>query len=189
MGHSQAAKAATRQRILDIAARRFREHGLSGIGLAELTKEAGITPGAFYRHFPSREAMLAEAIHQAARSLDTWAAGSPDVASAMRNYLSAAHRDTPGHGCALAALVHDAAHAEPATRDAYTLEVNRVLDFLEGLNRAQGHADARALALFQLSACVGAMGLSRAADDPALSQALLDNVADGLVRLAGPEAP
>ena len=89
--------------------------------------------------------------------------------------------------CPLASLVHDTAHADPATRDAYTIEVNRVLAFLEGLNEMDGHADARAMALFQLSACVGAMALSRAADDPALSQDLLDNVANGLVRLATPK--
>ena len=187
MGHSQAAKAITRQRILDIASQRIREHGLSGTGLAEITREVGITPGAFYRHFPSREAMLAEAIQRAGQSLDTWAAASPDAASAVYNYLSVAHRDTPGIGCPLAALVHDTAHADPATRDAYTIEVSRVLAFLEGLNETDGHADARAMALFQLSTCVGAMALSRAADDPALSQDLLDNVANGLVRLATPK--
>ncbi|MFP3756178.1 TetR/AcrR family transcriptional regulator [Cupriavidus sp. SIMBA_020] len=187
MGHSKEAKASTRQRILDVAAQRFREHGLSGIGLAEITREAGITPGAFYRHFSAREAMLAEVVHVAARSLDAWAAGSSDAPSAVRNYLNAPHRDAPGVGCPLVALVHDIAHADPATRDAYTIEVNRVLDFLEGLNEAEGHADARARALLQLSACVGAMGLSRAVSDPAYSQDLLDNVAEGLVQFSTPQ--
>lgn len=186
MGHSKETKASTRQRILAVAAQRFREHGFSGIGLAEITREAGITPGAFYRHFSSRESMLAEVVHIAARSLDEWAAGSPDAPSAVRNYLNAAHRDAPGVGCPLVALVHDIAHADPTTRDAYTLEVNRVLDFLEGLNKAEAHADSRAMALLQLSAFVGAMGLSRAVSDPAYSQDLLDNVADGLVQLATP---
>ncbi|KJK21474.1 hypothetical protein UB46_27170 [Burkholderiaceae bacterium 16] len=183
MGHSQAAKASTRQRILEIAARRFRERGFSGVGLAEIAREAGITPAAFYRHFASREAILAEAVHEAARSLDTWAAASQDIASAVRNYLSVAHRDTPGSGCPLVALVHDAARADDVTRDAYTAEVKRVLDFLEGLLAAQGHANTRAMAVLQLCASVGAMGLARAADDATLSRDLLDQVADGLVRL------
>ncbi|MGO4330409.1 TetR/AcrR family transcriptional regulator [Cupriavidus sp. 2TAF22] len=180
MGHSQAAKAATRQRIIQIAARRFREHGMSGVGLAEITAEAGVTTGAFYRHFASREEMLAEAFDEAARSLDTWAASSPDLASALRNYLSTAHRDAPGSGCPIVALANDAARGDAATRHAYTHHVQRVLRFLEGLLAAQGCSNPRAMAIFQFSTCVGAMGLARASADPALSVALLDDVANGL---------
>jgi TetR/AcrR family transcriptional repressor of nem operon len=189
MGHSRAAKAATRQRIIEIAAQRFRQHGLSGVGLAEIAGEAGITPGAIYRHFASREELLAEAFDEAARSLDTWAAASPDLATALRNYLSAAHRDTPGSGCPIVALAGDVARADAATRNAYTCHLQRVLGFLEGLLVAQGHANARAMAVFQFCACVGAMGLARAADDPALSQDLLDSVRAGLTDVADQAAP
>jgi TetR/AcrR family transcriptional repressor of nem operon len=183
MGHSQAAKAATRQRILQVAARRLREEGLEGVGLAEIASETGITTGAIYRHFRSRQDMRSEVLDEAARSLDVWAAASPDIPTALRNYLSAAHRDAPGLGCPLVALANDTARSDTATRESYTHHLQRVLGFLEGLLAAQGHGNARATALLLFSACVGAMGMARAVDDRVLSQQLLDDVCAGLTAL------
>ena len=62
MGHSRAEKAKTRERIVTLASKRFREKGLTGIGIAELMKEAGLTVGGFYKHFGSRDDLVAEAI-------------------------------------------------------------------------------------------------------------------------------
>lgn len=185
MGHSQATKAATRQRIVEVAAQRFREHGLSGIGLAEIAAEAGITAGAIYRHFGSREEMVAEAIHEAARSLDIWMAGSADSGQAVGNYLNASHRDQPGIGCPVATLANDMVHADAATRDAYTVHVERVLGFLEALLARTGHENPRAMAILQYTACVGALGFSRAVSDREFSDDVLRDVASDLTTLAG----
>lgn len=185
MGHSQAAKAATRKRIVEIAARRFREQGLANVALADIAQEAGITTGAFYRHFSSREEMLAEAFDEAARTLDDWEAASPDLAAAIRNYLGPAHRDAPGIGCPVTALVNDIARSGTDARHAYTVRVARMIGFIETLLAAQGHKAPRAMALLQFSAWVGATGLARAVDDPGLSDHLLEKVAGGLADVAG----
>jgi TetR/AcrR family transcriptional repressor of nem operon len=184
MGHSQAAKAATRKRIVDIAARRFREQGLAGVALADIAQEASITTGAFYRHFVSREEMLAEAFDEAARTLDDWEAASPDLAAAIRNYLGPAHRDAPGIGCPVAALVNDIARSGDAARAAYTARVERMIGFIEALLAAQGCENPRAMAMLQFSAWVGATGFARAVSDPALSDQLLDKVARQLAAAA-----
>lgn len=93
MGHSQAEKAATHQRIVDVAARRFRELGLDGIGVADVMKEAGMTVGGFYKHFESRDELVTEALEVAFKSLDVWEARAENLAQAVRDYLSEAHRD------------------------------------------------------------------------------------------------
>lgn len=100
MGHSQAEKAATHQRIVDVAARRFRELGLDGIGVADVMKEAGMTVGGFYKHFESRDELVTEALEVAFKSLDIWEARAENLAQAVRDYLSEAHRDARPRLCA-----------------------------------------------------------------------------------------
>ena len=65
MRHSKAEKAKTHKRIVAIAAKRFSEEGLAGVGIADLMKEAGLTVGGFYKHFKSRDALVAEAVGSA----------------------------------------------------------------------------------------------------------------------------
>src|ERR1700757_3811983 len=105
MRHSKAEKTKTHQRIVAIASKRFREEGLVGIGIADLMKEAGLTVGGFYKHFNSRDALVAEAVGLALElwknQLDAAASGGPPVTydSLVDQYLSDAHRDHPGVGC------------------------------------------------------------------------------------------
>src|SRR5580658_3803342 len=107
VGHSKAAKSSSHDRILDVAARRFRERGFDGVGLAELMAEAGLTHGGFYKHFASRDALVAEATARAFESVDRkFATQPPDAARArlaafLDAYLAPAHRDDPGDGCAI----------------------------------------------------------------------------------------
>src|SRR3954468_20702168 len=102
--------AQNRERILDAAARLFRERGFEGIGVADLMKEAGLTHGGFYGHFESQGALMAQACTRAsARSRERWtklaqnAPGDPLTAIAG-SYLTSKHRDNPGSGCLMAAL-------------------------------------------------------------------------------------
>src|SRR5215469_11237411 len=123
MGHSQSDKARTHARIVAIAAQRLRERGLDGMGLADLMKEAGLTVGGFYKHFASRDDLVAQAVGacfgrwQAA--LDRQAEGGPAVtfAKLVDAYLSAAHRDGAGTGCAFAAVAADLARSDRHTRE------------------------------------------------------------------------
>ena len=162
MGHSQAEKAATHQRIVDVAARRFRELGLDGIGVADVMKEAGMTVGGFYKHFESRDELVTEALEVAFKSLDVWEGRAENLAQAVRDYLSEAHRDAPGQGCALGALLGDVGRSNDATREVFTERVKHNLAFSEGLLDIADPAERRARAMLQLSACLGAIGLARA---------------------------
>jgi TetR/AcrR family transcriptional repressor of nem operon len=65
MGHSRTEKAKTHERIVSLASKRFREKGLTGIGIAELMREAGLTVGGFYKHLDSRDDLVAEALGSA----------------------------------------------------------------------------------------------------------------------------
>src|SRR5271170_2594903 len=107
MGYSKSDKAETHTRIVNVAAKRFREVGLEGIGVADVMKEAGMTVGGFYKHFASRDELVTEALEVAFESLDAWEARAESLARAVRDYLSEAHRDAPGKGCALGALLGD----------------------------------------------------------------------------------
>src|SRR6266849_5578046 len=109
MGHSKAQKTRTHKRIVSIASKRFREKGLAGFGIAELMKEAGRTVGGFYKHFDSRDDLVAEAVSSAfggwKRPVDAATAGGSSVSPAtlIDDSLNDAHRAKPGTGCAFSA--------------------------------------------------------------------------------------
>ena len=102
MGHSKAQKAKTHERIVKLASKRFREEGLAGIGIAELMKEAGLTVGGFYKHFDSRDHLVAEAVDSAfggwKRRVDAAKSSASPVSyeELIDDYLNEAHRDNPG---------------------------------------------------------------------------------------------
>ena len=98
MGYSKSDKAETHSRIVKVAAKRFRELGLDGIGVADVMKEAGVTVGGFYKHFGSRDELVVEALATAFKDLDVWEEHTPDMAHLLQNYLTEAHRDAPGTG-------------------------------------------------------------------------------------------
>src|SRR6266852_897773 len=110
MGYSKAQKAKTHERIVKLASRRFREEGLAGVGIAELMKEAGLTVGGFYKHFDSRDDLVAEALSSAfggwKRRVDAATSGgrAGSYAKLIDEYLNEVHRDNPGTGCAFSAL-------------------------------------------------------------------------------------
>src|ERR1700743_925520 len=132
MGHSQAEKLATNQRIVDVAAKLFREVGLEGISVADIMTEAGLTVGGFYKHFESRDDLVVEALAAALLNLDAWEASNrANLRKAIRNYLSEAHRDVLSESCALSALLNDVGRSSEAAREAYTVRLKRVFEFFE----------------------------------------------------------
>src|SRR5437870_1872194 len=122
MGYSKAQKTRTHKRIVSIASKRFREKGLAGFGIAELMKEAGLTVGGFYKHFDSRDDLVAEAVNSAfggwKRRMEAAASGGPPVSYAkmIDDYLNEAHRNNPGTGCAFGALAGEIARSDKRTR-------------------------------------------------------------------------
>lgn len=188
VGHSQAEKAESRDRVLRIAARRVREEGMEQPGIAALMKEAGLTHGGFYKHFDSRDDLMNQA---AARAL---ADGEEAMARAARAnadapldglvdaYLGTRHRDTPGTGCALVTLGATAGRGGAEIQQAYEAQVRSYLDLIGAPGAG---AEDRADAMVTLSALVGAMLMARAVADPELSDELLGTVAERLKRGAG----
>jgi len=193
MGHSRADKNKTHKRIVKIAARRFREEGLAGVGIAELMKEAGLTVGGFYKHFGSRDDLVAEAVSSAfggwKRRVDAAASGGPPVSLAklIDDYLNAAHRDDPGTGCAFSALAPEIARSDKRTRALTTEQVRNDIQLIAGLIAGRDAHAARSQAILTFSALVGAMSLARTVSDEALSREILKTVAELLRNLASPQ--
>jgi TetR/AcrR family transcriptional repressor of nem operon len=171
-----------------VAAKRFRERGLEGIGVADVMKEAGVTVGGFYKHFGSRDELVVEALATAFKDLDVWEEHTPDMAHLLQNYLTEAHRDAPGTGCAMGALLGDMTRGSKSARALYTERVKRSLAFFSALLPASRRPDKRGRALLILTALLGALNLSRAVSDPNLSREILHRVREELIDLVKPES-
>jgi len=171
--------AENRQRILEVAARRFREKGLEGIGVDGIMDEAGLTHGGFYGHFASKadlaEQACAAAVGKSAEKWEALARGRPEtgLAEIARSYLSKRHRDNPGGGCAFAALGGEVARRSDAVRATLTKGVQAQLGVLERLAGGRAKSVRRKQAIATMSGLVGAMVLARLVDDPALSNEIL----------------
>jgi TetR/AcrR family transcriptional repressor of nem operon len=184
MGHSKAQKARNHKRIVAIASKRFREKGLAGFGIAELMKEAGLTVGGFYKHFDSRDELVAEAV---SASFGIWqrqkeaveSSGQPlSFAKLIDDYLSDGHRKNPGTGCAFSALAPEIARSDKRTRALSSEQLRDDLELLVGLLPGKDGRAERSRAILTFSALVGAMSLARAVSDEALSHEILEAVAD-----------
>ncbi|RSZ45984.1 MULTISPECIES: TetR/AcrR family transcriptional regulator [unclassified Variovorax] len=193
MGHSKANKEQSHARIVQTAAARFREEGVDGVGVSDLMKEAGLTHGGFYRHFASRDELVAEAVESAlsdgSRAVEAVAASKASrqvvAATLVDAYLSTAHRDSLATSCAVTTLAGDVARSNERARAAYTQQVNTYLDLLANLAAAEKSKGKRAKAIAALSSLVGAVSLSRAVNDEALSREILKAAADELKALLG----
>ncbi len=186
MRHSKTEKAKTHERIVAIAAKKFREEGLAGIGIADLMKKAGLTVGGFYKHFKSRDALVAEAVGSALEMwkerIDAAAAGGPRVTydSLVDDYLSEAHRNYPGTGCPVGALAGDLARSDKHTRAVATRKIRDNIELLAGLIRDKnkmGKDTAKSRAVMTYCAMVGAISMARAVSDEELSGEILKTVA------------
>jgi TetR/AcrR family transcriptional regulator, transcriptional repressor for nem operon len=173
-----------REHVIDVASRLFRERGFEGIGVADLMKEAGLTHGGFYGQFKSKEDLKVEASRRAlSRNKDRWAqvlaeAPSDKLAALARFYLSDAHRDRRGEGCALAALGGETLRYSPELQAAFKDGIEGYLGLLDEVVPASSGEDRRTKSIAALSTMVGALVLSRAVGDEALSQKILSAAAD-----------
>lgn len=175
--------AENRERIVQVAAKLFRERGFDGIGVADLMGAAGLTHGGFYGHFASKEDLAAEACGCALDgSVEEWSAEietTPDSAFSkiLNSYLSEAHRDGPGSGCLVAALGSDLGRQAPPIRRVATEGIQALVGQLMRLVPGKSKAARRRKALSDFAAMVGAVTIARAVDDPKLSNDVLDAVA------------
>ncbi|MBN6034033.1 TetR/AcrR family transcriptional regulator [Amycolatopsis sp. 195334CR] len=181
---TQEQKRLNREKIVNAAGEGFRLRGIDGIGIEELMKSAGMTHGGFYNHFPSKEDLALEVLHQgftdSLAALDAIRAAHPRSARAalhdmVDGYVSAEHRDHPEIGCASAALASDAGRHGAAAQAEYRRGLDgyfaAITDMLLDRARQSGTeltpAEARERAVALFSQMVGALTISRAIADAA----------------------
>jgi len=169
-------KARSRERIVASASRRLREAGIGGASVADVMRDAGLTHGGFYRHFPDKAALVAAAV---AHGFDEFAGGlaarvaggEAEAAAAdfIDRYLSDGHVANPGLGCPAAAAGADVARGDDSARAAFGTGVEQVVTALAATMKGP-HRRARAQRRFAM--LVGAVVLARASD-PATAAAVL----------------
>jgi TetR/AcrR family transcriptional repressor of nem operon len=179
-------KAATRQRIVEVASERFRKDGVAAVGIAGVMADAGLTHGGFYAHFGSKEDLVREAMAAAfestkARPQRELKPGESALEQRIRSYLRPAHRDTPERGCAAAALVAEVARHDPATREAFTEALEGILGLIA--EQLPEGAARRATAIGIFGVMIGALQLARAVADPVLSDEILESGIQAALRL------
>ena len=174
-----AAKEASHERIVQAAARAIRRSGYDGTGVADIMKEAGLTHGAFYAHFASREALLAEAADRAGAESNAFGASVVATAPAeqalqalVQVYLSKEHLAGIETGCPVAALGSEMPRQAPEVRRAATRRIKEMIDLVARQSPDWGQPGAHERALVTVATMVGTLMIARAVDDAALSEAL-----------------
>ncbi|QDQ95408.1 TetR/AcrR family transcriptional regulator [Rhodococcus sp. WB9] len=168
----------TRRRIIDSAGRRLKRDGIDGSGVATLMSDAGLTNGAFYSHFDSKNDLVANVLQDQLRTQAARVTALPSGRDALeefiRSYLSRDHRDHPESGCPSGALLDEIGRLDRQGRDSYTEGVQSIIDAvaLRLSQESPSSARSRAIGLFTL--LVGNLQLARAVTDPSMSDGVLE---------------
>lgn len=177
--YDAAHKAATRQRIIHTASGRFKRDGIDASGVATLMSDAGLTNGAFYAHFGSKDDLVAHVVAEQLRvQLDALSAlppGRSAIEDYVRDYLSPQHRDHPESGCPSAALLDEIGRCHDTIRGSYTHGVQAIVDQIVTLISPHDPSSARTQALGLFTLLVGTLQLARAVSDPQLSDEILNS--------------
>ena len=191
MRYGKEHKQATKRRIIETASRRFKRDGIDGSGIATLMADAGLTNGAFYAHFASKEDLVATAVaDQLREQRASFSAQAPDRAGVeqfVRGYLSAAHRDNPENGCPSAALLDEIGRCTDATRRAYTDGALAYIDDIAARLSPDDPQSARVKTLSVFAMMVGTLQLSRALADRQLADQVLEQGLQNALALLGAE--
>ena len=182
-------KQATRRRIIETAGRRFKRDGIDGSGVATLMADAGLTNGAFYAHFASKDDLVATTIaDQLREQRANVSAQTPDRAGVeqyVRAYLSTGHRDNPEDGCPSAALLDEIGRGTDATRRAYTDGLLAVIDDTAARLAPHNPQSARVTTLSVFALMAGTLQLSRALSDRQLADEVLEQGIQNALALLG----
>jgi TetR/AcrR family transcriptional regulator, transcriptional repressor for nem operon len=171
-------KEATRRRIVESAGRRFKRDGIDGSGIATLMADAGLTNGAFYAHFDSKDDLIATAVADQLRAQAEHLRELPPVQAGVeefvRWYLSAEHRDSPQDGCPSAALLDEIGRAQPAAKQAFTDGLLMSNDELAARVAPEDPQSVRIQVLSIFALMAGTVQLSRAVADKELADKILE---------------
>jgi AcrR family transcriptional regulator len=166
-------KQATKRRIIAAAGRRLKRDGIDGSGVATLMADAGLTNGAFYAHFDSKEDLVATTVaDQLGKQRETYSAQSPE--EIVRGYLSTQHRDDIEGGCPSAALLDEIARSSDAVKRAYTEGQMAIIDDVAARLAPDDPQSARVQALGVFALMAGTLQASRALADRSLADAVLE---------------
>ncbi|RWQ13688.1 TetR/AcrR family transcriptional regulator [Mesorhizobium sp.] len=189
---SRTQAAENRETVINVASRLFRERGFDGIGLKDLMKGAGLTQGAFYKQFESKDDLAALASRRAMESAThKWSAataahlGSP-LDGVISFYLSMDHRGEKMDGCPVVALGSDAARQGAEVKASFEAGIKAYLEMLGGWVGEGDSEKTGNKAMAVLSTMVGAVVLSRVVNDPDLARAFLDAAADQVREAVAP---
>ena len=175
--------AENRETVINVASRLFRERGFDGIGLKDLMEGAGLTQGAFYKQFASKEDLAAQASRRALESATLrWATATAEnpenpLGAVIAFYLSTEHREEKMDGCPIVALGSDAARQGPDVKAPFEAGIKAHPEILNRLIAETNGEEPNGKAMAILSTMVGALTLSRVVNDPDLAQAILDAAA------------
>jgi TetR/AcrR family transcriptional repressor of nem operon len=167
------------RRILEQASILFRERGFSGVSVSEVMKATGLTHGAFYNHFESKDDLIAKSLGDASsKALATLKDAGESIElmeQYIQEYLTESHRDDMGNGCLMTALGSEVAR-EPSVRPTFTRHFKGVIESMAAPFVKAKKRNSRRHAIHQISSMVGAIILARAVDDPELSEEILREV-------------
>ena len=194
--YDEAHKAQTRRRILDTAGRRLKRSGIDGSGVSALMSDAGLTNGAFYAHFGSKDQLVAvtvtDQLTAQEETLRSLLSDDGSLQSFVEEYLSCDHRDHPDQGCPSAALLDEIGRASTEIRSAYTEGIARIIELVASRAGGDESASARSTAIGVIAVLVGTMQLARAVTDEQLSAEILASgiaSAGRLLEHAEPNSP
>ena len=192
MRYAKDQKQTTRQRIIETAGRRFKKDGIDGSGIATLMGDAGLTNGAFYAHFSSKEDLVATTVAEQSRrqsnNFEALATEPDGLERWVPQYLSAEHRDNPDQGCLSAALLDEIGRCADVTKRAYTDGVLPGIDALAARLAPNDPPSARAKVLNVFAMMIGTLQLSRALVDGALADEILEQGIQDALALLGEDA-
>src|SRR5881397_2410699 len=186
--YGKAHKQATRRRIIEAAGRRLKRDGIEGSGIATLMADAGLTNGAFYAHFDSKEDLVAKAVAEQLREQRESFSAQP-VEQIVRTYLSVQHRDNPEGGCPSAALLEEIGRSTDATKRAYTDGLLAVIDDIAARLASDDPNWARMKTLGVFALMVGTLQVSRALADRQLADEVLEQGIQNALALLGVAHP
>lgn len=180
-----------RRQILDKASALFRQHGFTRVSVSDVMKASGLTHGAFYSHFKSKDELIDCSLeHASARNgegLPAQESSAQTLIDYVQRYLSQAHREDLATGCLMAALGSELGRQQ-AGKAAFTSHVNAVLHSMEGALEARTRFAARRTSIKTLATMVGALTLARAVGDRDLSNEILDEMRSAMAASeTGPE--
>lgn len=184
-----------RQTVIDVASRLFREYGFDGIGLKDLMAGAGLTQGAFYKQFASKDDLVAQASRRALESASSrWSAAAEanpqnPLSAVVDFYLSMGHCAEKADGCPVVALGSDAARQGPDVKASFEAGIREYLEMLGGWVGEADGSEPGGKAMTMLSTMIGAMVLSRAVNDEQMSKRFLQAAAESVLAASVAEPP